>query len=141
MYCYPVDLVPDDNDTVIASVPDLPGCHTFGDTEADALHHAVDAVRTMISGLMNERRGIPAPSPAEGRPVVRLPLLDGLKVRLYAEMRQQGVTQVDLARRLSKTQKEVWRLLDVSHASRMDQMEAAFAALGLIIEAEVREAA
>ncbi|WP_299441153.1 type II toxin-antitoxin system HicB family antitoxin [uncultured Rhodospira sp.] len=140
MDSYPVEFEPDD-DTVMAIVPDLPGCRTFGDTEADALRHAVGAVRAMISGLMDERRDIPPPSPAEGRPTVRLPVLDALKLRLYQELRARGVSQSDLARRLGKSPKDVWRLLDLTHASRMDQIEAAFAALGLVIEPTVRDAA
>ncbi|CCG08671.1 type II toxin-antitoxin system HicB family antitoxin [Pararhodospirillum photometricum] len=141
MYAYPVEFTPDDNGTVLASVPDLPGCHTFGDDEADALGHAVDAVRTMLAALVRDREDIPLPSPTDGRPVARLPVLDSLKVRLYLEMRAQGVSQSDLARRLGKGPKDVWRLLDLTHASKMDQIEAAFAALGLVVEASVRDAA
>lgn len=140
MYAYPVALEPDEGTTMI-TVPDLPGCRTYGDTEAEALMHAVDAIRVMVSGLMEERRDVPLPSPADGRPTVRLPVLAGLKLRLYLEMRSRNISQSELARRLGKSQKEVWRLLDVTHASRMDQIEAAFAALGLVIEADVRDAA
>ena len=37
MWTYAVVLTPDDNGTLLASVPEVPGVHTFGDDEADAI--------------------------------------------------------------------------------------------------------
>ena len=125
----------------MAATPDLPGCRTYGDSEAEALTRVVDAALTMVAALVKDREDIPTPSAADGRPTVRLPLLCELKVRLYQAMRTQKVSQTELARRLGRTQKEVWRLLDVGHASKLDQLEAAFAALGYSVGAEIRAVA
>ncbi len=140
MIAYPVDLTRDDG-TTLATVPDLPGCRSYGDSDAEALANALQAARAMIAALVQDREAIPDPSPAAGRPVVRLPALDVLKVRLYREMVARQVSQSDLARRLGKSQKEVWRLLDLTHASKLDQMEAAFAALGMTMTVNVEDAA
>ncbi len=139
MLLYPVDLDVQD-DGVTAIVPDL-GAVTEGDDVAQALDRARDAACTVLAAMMADRRPIPAPSDPAGRPAVRMPLLTSLKIRLYEAMQARGVSQSDLARRLGRTPKDVFRLLDLDHASRMDQIEAAFAALDLVIDADIHAAA
>ena len=60
---------------------------------------------------------------------------------LYREMRASRVRKVDLARRLGCHMRQVHRLLDLGHASRLDQIEAAFAALHKRVVIEIRDAA
>ncbi len=130
MHDYPVELTEEDG-AILASVPDVPGCHTFGDDRADALFHAADALDAAILGCMHVKIDIPKPSPARGRPTVRLMLQSALKVSLYQAMRDRGVRKVDLMRRLGWKGPQVDRLLSLNHASRLSQIEAAAAALGV----------
>ncbi len=60
------------------------------------------------------------------------------KLAIYQAMRDKGVTQVALARRLGCDPKDVRRLLDPMHRSRLDRLEAA---LGKRLVIEVRDAA
>jgi hypothetical protein len=53
------------------------------------------------------------------------------KTALYDAMREQGAGRAELARRLRWHLPQVSRPLDLRHASRMEQVEAALAALGL----------
>ena len=129
MLAYPVDLEPD-GEMVIAVVPDIPGVHTFGINEADALNHCVGALEEMLAARMCDREAIPLPSPANGRPVAEVSALSALKVSLYMVMWDQHVRKSDLARMLNVDPKQVDRLLNLNHASRLDQFEAAFRALG-----------
>jgi antitoxin HicB len=129
-YQFPVELTPDDNDTLLVTCPDLPGVVTFGIDEADALRHAVDAVITMLEGRRRDGAAIPRPSPAAGRPVVTLPVSVCAKLALYETMREQGVSQVELGRRLGVDPRQVRRMLDLTGGSRFDDLEAALAALG-----------
>jgi len=85
------------------------------------------------------RDEIPLPSPPAGRPVAALPALTALKTALYQAMRESGTRKADLARRLSAHGPQVDRLLDLRHASRLDQIEAAFRALGKRIDFQVRQ--
>jgi antitoxin HicB len=55
-----------------------------------------------------------------------MPALTEAKLALYELMRQTGVRKADLARRLKCGKTHVDRLLDLNHASRLDQLEAAF---------------
>lgn len=60
-YVYPAILKSEDGQ-VLVSVPDLPGCHTFGDTLADALYMAQDAVEMWLWDAENRRESIPQAS-------------------------------------------------------------------------------
>jgi antitoxin HicB len=138
---YPVEIVPDDNATFLISLPDVPGAISYGETEAEALANAVDALETVISGLIGARRDIPDPSEAQGRPTVSLSLLGSLKVALYRAMRARGWRKADLARALGLNPRQVDRLLDLRHRSTVAQLEQALRACGKRVEVETREAA
>ena len=56
-------------------------------------------------------------------------------------MRTAGIGKAELARRLNCHLPQVDRLLDLRHASRLDQLEAAFRALGKQLSIEVSTAA
>ena len=135
MLAFPVRLSEDDG-TVLVTSPDFPELTTFGDDEADALRHAVDAIEEAVAARMTARQDIPPPS--RGRRLVRLPTQTSLKILLYGGMRRQGVTKAQLARALNWHAPQVDRLFDVRHASRLDRLDSAFSALGLQLEIGVK---
>ena len=138
-FTYPVELKHDDNGTILVTVPDVPGAITFGENQEDALGHAVDALETMILAQMLDRKDIPAPSPASGRPTVRPTLLAILKIMLYQAMQERGWRKADLARALGVNPRQVDRLLDIRHASTVKQLEQALAACGKRADVSARE--
>lgn len=135
MLIYPAVLEPDTNETLLVTFPDIPEAVTFGEDEDEALAYAVDALETMLAARIDDREDIPAPSPIQaGQHGVRLPVLTSAKVQLYQQMRAQGIGKAELARRLHQPIAQVDRLLDLSHVTRIDRIEAAFAALGKRLE-------
>jgi antitoxin HicB len=56
-------------------------------------------------------------------------------------MREQGVGRAELARRLRWHLPQVARVLDMRHASRMEKIETALAAVGLRLVVDVASAA
>ncbi|MCL2357026.1 MAG: type II toxin-antitoxin system HicB family antitoxin [Defluviitaleaceae bacterium] len=60
-YVYPAILYSDDGKTGV-TVPDLPGCHTYGDNVADALFMAKDAIEMWLWNAENENITIPPAS-------------------------------------------------------------------------------
>jgi predicted RNase H-like HicB family nuclease len=52
----PVTLQPDDYGTLLVTAPDLPEVATFGETEADAMTRAYDAVMPRFRALGRELR-------------------------------------------------------------------------------------
>lgn len=141
MLIYPVDLVPDDNDTILVTFPDVPEAVTYGDTREEAMHHAIDALETMFMAYMDDKRRIPMPSQPKGRPTIALPALSSTKVLLYNAMLDQGVSKRELARRIGGHPPQVDRLLDLNHHSRLDHIEQALAALGMHLLVDVEKTA
>ncbi|MCH6590711.1 MAG: type II toxin-antitoxin system HicB family antitoxin [Proteobacteria bacterium] len=142
MMHYRVILKRASNGTVVATFPDVPEAHTVGNVEAQALARAPDALETALAIYVDERRDLPRPArPRKGQRAVTLPPMAAAKLAIYQAMRDQGVTQVALARRLGCDPKDVRRLLDLMHRSRLDRLEAALAALGKRLVIEVRDAA
>jgi antitoxin HicB len=139
---YPLTLRPDRNGTIIAQAVDAPGALTVGHDEDDAIVQAVDALITLFAYLMAAGEPIPRPSrPKRGQPVAVLSPQVTAKLAIYQAMREAGLSQVALAERLGCDPRQVRRLLDLDHRSRLDQLEAALAALGKRLVLEVRDAA
>lgn len=118
--------------------PDLPQALTWGDTREAARAQAVDCLEAALAGCIVDRLDLPAPSPARGRPTVAPGVLIAAKAALYLALGKSGLKQSELAARLGVHPRAVTRLLDPAHASKPEQMDAAFAALGtrLVISLE-----
>jgi antitoxin HicB len=142
MLQYPVQLAVGESGAVSVSFPDVPEAHAFGEDESEALARAVDALETALSMYVDARQAIPAPSRLKRRQkAVALPLLTEAKLALYEAMRTARVGKAELARRLNWHLPQVDRLLDLMHASRLDQIEDAFRALGLRLSISIEHAA
>ena len=141
MLRYRVKLSKDTNGTILVEVPDVPGAVTFGEDREEALQRAPDAIETVLIGYMADHRDIPVPRAGSKGPFATLPALTEAKLALYQSMRAAGVGKAALARRLNCHMPQIDRLVDLRHASRLDQLEAAFRALGKRLSVEIREAA
>jgi len=141
MLRYPVKLERDANGTVLVSFPDVPEAHTFGEDRDQALLRSVDALETAFMGYMEDRRAIPKPSAYKRGASATLPALTEAKLALYSEMRAGRIGKAELARRLNCHLPQVDRLLNLRHGSRLDQLEAAFHALGKELSVQILDAA
>jgi antitoxin HicB len=120
----------DDNGTLLVTCPQLPIVATFGENEADALRHGLDAVETALASMIDDGEDVPRPNRRKGGHRIRLPIMTSLKVQLYWALREAGITRAELGRRLGWNRESVDRLFRLDHRSRLEQLEAAFAALG-----------
>ena len=55
-----------EDDSYVVDVPDLPGCMTHGDTRAEALKNAEEAIAFWIDCAREDRETIPEPSERGG---------------------------------------------------------------------------
>ena len=142
MLSYPALFEPEGNGFVI-TFPDFPEAITEGDSAAEAMEYAVDALETVLSEYINRRLDIPRPKRARGRNIrwVNLPALAEAKLGLYRTMRATHVRKADLARRIGWQKSQVDRLLDLKHASRLDQIETALKALDKRLTIQIEDAA
>jgi antitoxin HicB len=137
---YPATVRRDDNDTWLVTFPDIEGV-TYGDTLEEALAHASDALATILEAYIKDRRPIPPPSTRRTKYRVTVPALVDAKVRLYEAMQAAKVGKAELGRRLQWHPPQVDRLLEMKHGSKLDQLEAAFGALGKRLVVGVEDAA
>jgi antitoxin HicB len=136
---------PDDNGTLLVTVPAFPEITTSGEGEDDAKARALGAIEETIAARIAEGEDVPQPGACNAAVKVRLPWLICLKVALYVACRERRITRAELVRRLGWNREQVERLFKLDHNSRLDQLEAAFRAIGLdaaltISEAEGRAA-
>ena len=141
MLKYPVKLTLDTNDTLLVTFPDIPETVTFGETRDEALSRALDALECMIMAKMDDREPIPMPSASKGKDFVTLPALSTAKILLYNSMIKAGVSKSELARQIGGHAPQIERLLDLNHASRMDQIERALSVLGLHLTVGLKKVA
>ena len=66
--------------------------------------------------------------------VSRLANANSLKVELYRLLMRENITRAELTRRLSWKRESVDRLFRLNHATRLEQFDAAFRALGRQVE-------
>jgi antitoxin HicB len=136
---YPATFTPADEGGFVVTFRDIPEAITQGDDEADALGLARDALITAMDFYFEDRRTVPAPSPAQpDERLVALPISVWAKVMLLNRMIGQRIRPADLARELGVKPQEVTRLLDLSHNTKIDTLAAAFEALGyeLVLRAQ-----
>ncbi len=137
-YVFPAALVPDEDGRLVVTFPDVPEALTDGADRDEAMREAADALGAALAGYVHERRAIPVPTHSKpGQVNVYVPPLVASKLALYQSMREQRVSNVELAHRLEVTEAVVRRLLDPDHSSKIEKVEAALEALGkhLIVEA------
>lgn len=121
---------------------DVPEAITWGHGLLDALWQAADCVEEAIAGRLRRGDSIPIPSrPRRGETLIDVPALTAAKAALYVTMKQAGVRGSQLARKLGWDAKEVGRLLDPRHATRLSKIEQALSVLGKRLVIAIDEAA
>lgn len=139
-FCYPAALTPDESGGYVVTFRDIPEAITQGDSVEEALAQAADALEEAIAGRMRLKEDIPKASDAQAdEHIVTLPAETASKAALYTAIREAKLTNIQMAEILGIDEKEVRRLLDPYHASKLPRIEAALQALGKELVIVVRE--
>lgn len=128
MFTYPIDIEPD-GDGFLVTCPDLPEVTTDADTILEAKDRAKDAIEEAIAARLIDFEEIPRPSEGGARCAPLDPYIS-TKVHLFWRLQEIGETRAGLARRLGWHRNSVDRLFQPRHATKLDQFDAAFHALG-----------
>jgi antitoxin HicB len=116
---------------ILVTFPDFPRSATDGAGMAEAVEEAADYLGSAIAFALVYKEEIPKPSAARrGQRTVPVPLWIAPKLALYWRMRELGINNSDLARKLGVTEAVVRRMLDPGHATKTAKLEAALEALG-----------
>jgi antitoxin HicB len=126
---------------VVVTFPDVPEAVTQGRSQADARAMAEEALGlALLSYLV---RGKPLPKPrAKGRDLVDISVAPdaAAKLAVLESFAAAGITKSELARRIGKDEKEVRRILDPKHSTKLPALTAALRALGKRLVVGVTEA-
>ncbi|MDY6862107.1 MAG: type II toxin-antitoxin system HicB family antitoxin [Thermodesulfobacteriota bacterium] len=131
-FIYPATLTPDNDDGgFVVKFIDLPEAITQGENVDNALSEAADCLEEAIANRIEMGRPIPNPSTAKnGQYAVPLPAQMAAKAVLYIAIQEIGISNVDLAKKLGCDEKEVCRMLDPHHSSKIPRIEFALSAMG-----------
>jgi antitoxin HicB len=122
---------PGDRRGIVVTFPDVPEAVTQGDDEADARAMAEEA---LALGLLSYcQRDLPLPRPkARGRGLIPIAVPPDVaaKLAVLEAFREAGISKSELGRRIARDEKEVRRILDPKHPTKLPALTAALRALG-----------
>jgi antitoxin HicB len=131
-FAYPAVFEPGDSDGVfVVSFPDVPEAITEGDGMDDARRMAADSLG--IALLVYIRAGRPLPRArraGKGLEIVAVEPEVAAKLAVLIAFADAGLSQSELARRLGKDEREVRRILDPMHPTKIGALDQALHALG-----------
>lgn len=135
---YPVAFEKERDGTLIATCRDLPEVVTQGQDHDDASFAAEGALQAAIEYRIREGLDIPKPTtPKRGERLVSVPPETAAKAALYLVMEEQGISKVELARQLNMNEKEVRRMLDPGHATKIPRIAEVLRILGRNLRVEL----
>ena len=128
---FPAVFQRDEDGRVLVSFPDFPAGHTDGADANEAMEEAIDCLGSVIAFAMADKTEVPRPSRLKRRQkLVPVPLWIVGKLALHWAIRDVGISQSELARRLNVRETVVRRMLDPNHATRTEKIQAALETLG-----------
>jgi len=140
-YAYRALFEPGDRRGYVVSFPDVPEAITQGRDLTDARAMAEEALGLVL--LTYVERGMPLPKPrAKGRRLVEIAVAPDVaaKLAVLEAFKASGLSKSELARRIDKDEKEVRRILDPRHPTKLPALTAALRALGKRLVVGVMEA-
>ena len=131
-FIYPALFIPDEEEGgFVITFRDLPEAITQGESVEEGLIEAIDCLEEAIANRIVMDLPIPLPTPSdEQEHAIPLSIQMAAKAALYLTIREVGITKVELAKRLHCDEKEVRRLLDPLHPSKLPRIESALSAVG-----------
>jgi antitoxin HicB len=110
---------------------DFPEAITQAEDMAEARLQGTDCLEEAIAGRIRMEESIPEPSKAhKGDLLILLPALMAAKASIYLAVKEAKISKSELAKRLKCAEKEIRRLLDPRHKSKIEHIEAAMESLG-----------
>jgi antitoxin HicB len=138
-FVYRARFEPGEKRGIVVTFPDVPEAITEGRNEADARHQAEEALGLAL--LTYPARGLALPkAKTRGHDLVPVPVEPDVaaKLALLDAFRSAKISKSEFGRRIAKDEKEVRRLLDPKHPTKLGALTDALRRLGrrLVIAVE-----
>ena len=138
IYAYPCELAPDEDGSLKVTFPDVPEAITGGKDRTGALTMAEDALATALVGYVHAQWEIPTPSqPGASQELVAVPTVLAAKLALYSAMREQRISNADLACQMEISESAAQKLIDPERNSPIAQVQKALRVVGRSLMVEV----
>lgn len=138
---YPATFIQDKNGRYTVSFPDLPEALTDGADEEEAYIEAIDCLDEALANRIANELEIPVSSkPKKNQVVIFAPVSIAAKAALYLAMAETEISKSELARRTGYDVREIRRLLDPRHPTKLPRIEHALAQVGQHLAVEMRKA-
>ena len=125
---------------IVVTFPDVPEAITEGIGKDDATRQAADALGVAL--LSYPLRGLPLPKArARTGHKVSVPADIAAKLAVLDTFTMSGLSKSELARRLKKDEREIRRILDPMHATKLTTLVDVLGVLGKRIVIGIQEAA
>jgi antitoxin HicB len=130
-YDYRAKFEPGERRGVVVTFPNLPEAITQGRGLADARTIAEEALGLVLLSYLKGGRDLPKPR-AKGRSLVEISAAPDVaaKLAVLEAFAAAGISKTELARRIGKDEKEMRRILDPKHPTKLPALAAALRALG-----------
>ena len=124
-FSFPVTLTTDEVDGgFTVTFRDLPEAITQGENIEDALNEAADCLEEAIANRVIRRLEIPTPSEAsKNEYLITTPLQTSFKASIWLAMQEKAINQTQLAKTLNIDEKEVRRILNPNHNTKLETLE------------------
>lgn len=129
---------------IVVSFPDVPEAITEGRGEAEARTMAEQALGLALLSYLQRDKPLPKPRTRKpGLMEIAVPPDVGAKLAVLESFAAAGISKSELARRIGKDEKEVRRILDPKHPTKLPTLADALRALGkrLVVGVIAAEAA
>ncbi len=137
-YEYPVLFTAAEKGGWVITCRDLPEAISQAEANEDREEVASGCLQAAIESRVEDGDDLPTPSRVHaGEVKVALPIDTAAKAALYEAMREAKVTKAELARRLGVDEKEVRRMLDPGHVSKIPRIARALHVLGKRLQLSV----
>jgi len=125
---------------IVVTFPDVPEAITEGISKDDATRQASDALGVAL--LSYPLRGLPIPKArARTGNKVSVPADIAAKLAVLDAFTVSGLSKSELARRLKKDEREIRRILDPMHATKLTTLVEVLGVLGKRMVVGIQEAA
>ncbi len=120
-----------EEDGWVITCRDLPEAISQAEASENRIDIAEGCLQAALESRIRDNEPLPiASKPRRGEVIVSPPAATAAKAALYDAMRDAGISKSELARKLGVDEKEVRRMLDAGHATKLPRIAEAVEALG-----------
>ena len=120
-----------EDDGWVITCRDLPEAISQAEAKEDRIEVAEGCLQAAIESRIRDNEPLPVASkPRRGEAMISPPAATAAKAALYDAIREAGISKIELARKLGIDEKEVRRMLDAGHGTKLPRIAEAVEALG-----------